>query len=100
MKSGFAAEWRSGGLTYVLALERAHAVEDGRKNVFVSNRGVDHHVIEGPRGPISSEIVFHEQNTFAVYGIDQVFRVAEAPAQTLNSPQFFRTWRIKKHMKR
>ena len=60
----------------VLAIGGAHGVQDGRENVFIASRGINHYVVQRTGRPVGAEIMFHEKNTLTVNGIHQIFRVS------------------------
>ena len=63
------------GLAGVFALGAAHAMQNGREDVFVSHGGVNHHVVQRTGRPVGAEIMLHEQDALTIHGIYQVVRV-------------------------
>ncbi len=64
------------------AFLRSHGMENGRDDIFIPNRRVDHHVVQRPGRPVGAEIMLYEENSFAVHGVDKIFGVVLTLAHT------------------
>jgi hypothetical protein len=54
-------------------LNHLHGVKNGLDDGIISNGGVDHHVVEGARRPVSVKVMFDEGDALAIHRIDILF---------------------------
>ncbi len=67
-------------------------------NRLVPHRGIEHYVVEGTRGPVGIEIMFHVGDAFAIDGIDLFLRIFSAVPLCHDATDFLGAWSVEKNM--
>src|SRR5439155_5707312 len=81
-------------------LQHAHSLKNGRKYDFVSHACVDHQVVKRAGRPVGPEIMFYEQNTFAINCVNQVLGIMQGFPEISQPSQFLRTWCVHENVER
>src|SRR6185312_4716814 len=83
---------------FLLRIDSLHGALDCCDDVLIPHGRIQHHVVEGARGPVSVEVMADKFHAVAVHGIEQFVGFAFAFSRCHGAPKFFRARSIEKNV--